>query len=310
MAERVVYRSFISDNTRWDELALREGDIVISTPSKCGTTWTQMLVALLVFDGPELPGPLSTVSPWLDMTIRPLAQVVAQLDAQTHRRFIKTHTPLDGLVLDDRVTYVGVGRDPRDAAVSMAYHSANMDRDRLVELRSAATGPDGLEDEGGDERELSPLERFRAWIEGPNRPGAGIESLETVLHHFSTFWSRRHRPNVAMFHYADYQDDLPAELVRLARVLGWEVSERRAAELARHASLDTMRSRASELAPNTTDGLWKRDERFFRSGGGGEWRAVFTDAEHRRYDERVAELVDDDLAAWAHHGRRGADPDT
>ena len=130
MAGRVVYRSWMSDSLRWDALRLREGDVVISAPSKCGVTWTQRLVSLLVFDGPDLPGPLSTVSPWVDLNIRPIEEVVAVLDAQQHRRFLKTHTPLDGLVLDDRVTYIGVGRDPRDAAIS-----------ELLQLGQHGSGP-------------------------------------------------------------------------------------------------------------------------------------------------------------------------
>src|SRR3954447_12027368 len=100
------YRSIIADSGRWDGFAFRPGDIVISTPPKCGTTWTQMLCALLVFDGPVFPAPLDELSPWLDMTISPLAEVMATLDAQTHRRFIKTHTPLDGLPMHAEVTYL------------------------------------------------------------------------------------------------------------------------------------------------------------------------------------------------------------
>ena len=98
----VRYRSLIQDNARWDGFEFRPSDIVISTPPKCGTTWTQMLCALLIFDGPEFPAPLSQLSPWLDQTIRPLDEVCAAYDAQQHRRFIKTHTPLDGLPLHRR----------------------------------------------------------------------------------------------------------------------------------------------------------------------------------------------------------------
>src|SRR6202012_1101591 len=129
----------MSDNRRWDALDLREGDIVISAPSKCGVTWTQRLVALLVFGGPDMPGPMASVSPWLDVTFRPIKEVVATLDAQRHRRFIKTHTPLDGLVLDDRVTYIGIGRDPRDAAVSELLQWDNMDLDRMRSLQGAGS---------------------------------------------------------------------------------------------------------------------------------------------------------------------------
>ena len=55
-APRTRYRSIIADSGRWDGFAFRPGDVVISTPPKCGTTWTQMLCALLIFDGPDVPG--------------------------------------------------------------------------------------------------------------------------------------------------------------------------------------------------------------------------------------------------------------
>ena len=113
MGDRVRYRTVISDSARWDGFELRGDDIVISTPAKCGTTWTQMICALLVFQTADLPAPLDLISPWLDMQTRNPADVFADLDAQTHRRFIKTHTPYDGLPHDDRVTYICVGRDPR-----------------------------------------------------------------------------------------------------------------------------------------------------------------------------------------------------
>jgi hypothetical protein len=312
VTDRVVYRSLMSDSVRWDALELREGDIVISAPSKCGMTWTQRLVSLLVFDGPDMPGPMSMVSPWLDQTIRPIEEVVAALDAQRHRRFIKTHTPLDGLLLDDRVTYIGVGRDPRDAAVSMLHQESNMDQNRMRALHEAAAPPHhGFAPRGPDFRpDLNPHEAVRDWMERPIMPPEGMGSLATILYHFGTLWRRRHLPNVALCHYADFQADVAGELVRLGRVLGYDVARARAGELVKHASLAAMRARASELAPNSTDGIWRSDERFFRAGGCGEWRTVFTEFELRRYFHRTEQLAPPDLVAWAHQGRRGCDPVT
>jgi hypothetical protein len=298
----------MSDNLRWDALEAREGDIVISAPSKCGMTWTQRLVSLLVFDGPDMPGPMSTVSPWLDQTIRPIEEVVVALDAQKHRRFIKTHTPLDGLVLDDRVTYIGVGRDPRDAAVSMLHQESNMDPNRMRALHDAVAPPHlGLAPPGADVR-LNPRDAIRDWMERPVMPPEEMGSLATILYHFGSVWQRRHLPNVALFHYADYREDIAGELVRLARVLGYDVGRARAEKLVEHASLEAMRARASEFAPNATDGLWRSDERFFRAGGQGAWRDVFTEHELRRYVHRARQLASPDLVVWAHEGRRGYDP--
>src|SRR3954468_24822699 len=100
------------DSNRWQRFELRRGDVVISTPPKCGTTWTQMICALLILQEPQLPLPLDTLSPWIDMVTRARSEVFADLAAQNHRRFIKTHTPLDGIPKDPTVTYICVGRDP------------------------------------------------------------------------------------------------------------------------------------------------------------------------------------------------------
>lgn len=305
---RAIYKSFVADNTRWDHFTFRPGDIVISTPAKCGTTWMQRLVGLLVFDGPELPAPMAEVSPWLDMNTRPLDDVLASLEAQSHRRFIKTHTPLDGVPIDDQTTYVCVGRDPRDAAVSMAHHMHNIDLNQLISLRAGAVGLDDLDpDAEVPDTSLDDLaNKLRRWVDEPAVSHDGMESLVTVLNHFDTFFERRHLPNVALFHYADLKADLPGELRRLADVLEIDVSEARATDLAEHATLDSMRAQAQHLAPNATQSLWKDTERFFRSGTGGEWNELMSAEDQRHYQERVAELTSPEVAAWAHHGRQAA----
>src|SRR6266849_3830431 len=138
------YEASMYDSNRWDGFELRPGDIIISTPPKCGTTWTQMICALLILQEPELPLPLDTLSPWIDMVTRARTDVFANLAAQTHRRFIKTHTPLDGIPNDPMITYICVGRDPRDVALSMDHHIDNdvdvdVDEQRWPRLVQAAT---------------------------------------------------------------------------------------------------------------------------------------------------------------------------
>ena len=71
------YRPILDDSARWNGFAFRPGGVVISTPVKSGTTWTQMLCVLLIFDGPAFPAPLEALSPWLDICNRPLAEVTA-----------------------------------------------------------------------------------------------------------------------------------------------------------------------------------------------------------------------------------------
>ena len=47
------YRNLVFDNSRWTGFRFRDGDIVISTPPKCGTTWMQTLCAMFVFGTPQ-----------------------------------------------------------------------------------------------------------------------------------------------------------------------------------------------------------------------------------------------------------------
>jgi aryl sulfotransferase len=43
-----VYQHHTMDGTRWDGFEVRDDDIVIATPYKCGTTWMQGIVRCLV----------------------------------------------------------------------------------------------------------------------------------------------------------------------------------------------------------------------------------------------------------------------
>lgn len=86
----VRYRSGDEDSARWLGFPYRQGDIVISARSKSGTTWVQMICALLVFQNQNLPAPLAELSPWLDWLVTPRDEVYARLSAQRHRRFVKT----------------------------------------------------------------------------------------------------------------------------------------------------------------------------------------------------------------------------
>src|SRR5215217_3232741 len=55
-----VYRTWVVDSTRWDRYRPRPEDVVIATYPKCGTTWMQRIVDLLVFQTPE-PRSMSSV---------------------------------------------------------------------------------------------------------------------------------------------------------------------------------------------------------------------------------------------------------
>src|SRR3954453_4432557 len=76
------YEGKVFDSARWDGFEFRPGDIVITTPPKCGTTWTQMICALLIFQTPAFDRGLDQISPWLEMLTRDIDGVFADLEKQ------------------------------------------------------------------------------------------------------------------------------------------------------------------------------------------------------------------------------------
>src|SRR5215469_15723847 len=207
------YQSWLADSSRWDGFEFRAGDIVISTPSKCGTTWMQMICALLIFGDANLPRPLTELSPWLDIQTDTISNVFAALAAQRHRRFIKSHTPLDGLPFDDRVTYICVGRDPRDVAVSWDGHFSNLNLATFFALREAVVGPIDLEELLASAPPIPETAngRFWSWVDSPMH-GTAISDLEIMLRHLDTFWQVRDQPNIILLRYEDLLDDLEGQM--------------------------------------------------------------------------------------------------
>jgi hypothetical protein len=302
MGEMRRYRSFGFDNARWTSLRFRQNDIVISTPPKSGTTWMQMMCALLIFQETTFEQPLTRISPWLETNTERLESVLGTIDAQTHRRFIKAHLPLDGLPRDPRVKYICVGRDPRDIAVSWMHHEANVDVKLLMKLCIDTVGREGLDDAPLLRwPPTDPRERFWYWIDQP-ADASSASCLATTLYHLDTFWAERAEPNIALFHYGDMSRDLDAQMRRLAAFLEIDVPETKWEELVAAASFDSMRARSRDLAPEATQGFVNPDK-FFRRGSSGEWRHFLrTEHDEKYYEARVAELADADLAQWVHAG--------
>ena len=123
------------DSTAWDSFRFRDSDIVIATYPKSGTTWTQQIVSQLLFQGAEGVR-VRDHSPWIEMRIAP-PERAAMLEAQTHRRFLKTHLPVDALVFSPRAKYLCIGRDGRDVAWSLYNYLFNVSDDYLKVFNTA-----------------------------------------------------------------------------------------------------------------------------------------------------------------------------
>ena len=304
------YRTWSVDSRRWDGYRPRLDDIVIATPPKCGTTWMQQIVASLVFQD-ATPRPIPTVSPWLDTRFRGTAEEMLQsIEAQTHRRFLKSHLPADGLPLHDEVRYIAMARDGRDAAMSAHNHFGG-----FSDGARAALDRIGIEDptiaRPYPPMPASPAEYFRLWLSTPGM--AGEPDGYTPLSFFGTvasYWAERRRENFLLVHYNDLSRDLDGEMRRIASFLGIAVNEVVWPSLVHAAGFAEMRKAGEQLMPQARTMFAEGGaERFFNKGINGRWRDVLTADDLARYDAKVRESLTPELAAWLESGRHdGPDP--
>lgn len=290
------YTSSDEDSARWDGFAFRDGDIVVSTRSKTGITWVQMICGLLIFQKPQLDGPIGWYSPWLDRLTHSKEEIFGRLEAQQHRRFMKTHTPLDGVPIDPRATYIVVGRHPLDSAVSLYYQGQNINRVRQRQLTEEVTG------QRLPARHDKPRKPVREWlldwIDNDASPQQEMDSIRGVLWHDSDAWGRRAEPNIALLHYADLSDDLDGQMRRLAIRLGITVADETWPDLVEAASFASMREQAEQITGSGQ--ILKSAAAFFRRGTSGDGPELLTEDELTHYYARAADLAPPDMLRWLH----------
>jgi aryl sulfotransferase len=284
------YRNAVSDNRRWAPFRPRPGDVFVCTPPKCGTTWTQTIIASLLWPDGRAPGPVMTISPWIEFELFPVEQVIELLEAQTHRRFLKTHTPADGIPFFADAQYVVVGRDGRDAFMSLCNHLERFRDDVRGELnaRGAADGVPPMPGWDGDVHGL-----FARWL---------TESLVLHFEHLASFWARRHDPRVLLVHFNDLKADLAGEMRRIADFLGIAVPAALWPAAVERCTFEAMRARGDEIG--AFDVVFRGGaEGFLFKGTNGRWRDVLRPEELAAYAARAAELMPPEAVAWMERGR-------
>ena len=305
-------RSPVMDSSRWDGFAIRPDDIVIATYPKCGTTWTQRIVDLLVFQDPA-PRAIMDTAVWLDSRIFATREEdAATLEAQKHRRFIKSHLPFDALPIYDTVKYIHVARDGRDAFLSWHNHERGFTPEAKMRVGAIIMNDPVLAPlmmAGGPPPEMpeDPQVYFQTWIaraEEEPRTGPGVE-----LSYFdfeNTYWSERDRKNLLFVHYNDLKADLAGEMRRISEFLEIDTPPDRLATLAKAAEFDSMKANGEALLPKIGQYFDKGPQRFLNKGTNGRWRDILTEADLARYEAVFHRKVSPACADWLVHGRLGA----
>ena len=279
------------DSTIWNDFQFRDDDIVIATYGKSGTTWLQQIVSQLIFNGAE-GLEVNEMSPWMDLRVPPKEVKLQAVEAQTHRRFLKTHLPVDALVFSERAKYIYIGRDGRDVVWSFYNHHvhANEGWYDLLNNTPGRVGPP-IEPPVDDV-----VQYFRDWMDRDGYP------LWSFWENIRTWWACRALPNVHMLHFDALKHDLPGEIRRIAAFLDIPIDESRWDAILEHCSFDYMKANAAKAAP--LGGMFWHGgaETFINKGVNGRWRDVLPEADNRRYEALALEQLGPECSRWLASG--------
>lgn len=280
------------DSTIWNDFAFRPDDIILATYAKSGTTWMQQIVGQILFDGAEGLN-LAAMSPWMDLRVPPKEVKLAEVEAQAHRRFLKTHLPVDALVFSPMAKYIYIGRDGRDMVWSLHNHHSRANEHWYGALNDTPgrVGPP-IGKPNPDQRQY-----FLDWLENDGAP------FWSYWENVRTWWAIRDLPNVLIVHFQDMKDDLPGEIARIAAFLGMNPDAETLERITSHCTFEYMKAHADEVTP-LGGALWEGGgNSFIHKGTNGRWRDMLTAEDVAAYEARALAELGPDCARWLASGR-------
>jgi len=280
------YLNLLMDSSLWDDFRFRDDDVIVASYAKAGTTWTQQIVGQLIFQG-QAGVPINNLSPWWDMRIVP-PEARAAVEAQTHRRVVKTHLPADALLMSPKAKYLYVARDGRDVAWSMHNHQAGFTQEGFEILNSQA-GPT-IEPMGPADPDIRRY--FLTWLERDGWP------WWPFWENTASWWAVRHLPNVKLVHFSQLKADLEGEMRAIAEFLEIDLPAAVWPKAVEHCTFDYMKANAADVAP-LGGTFWEGGGKtFINKGTNGRWRDVLSPAESLAYESRAVQELGADCARW------------
>jgi len=282
------------DSTIWNDFQFRDDDIIIATYAKAGTTWLQQIISQLIFNGVE-GMEVAEMSPWLDLRVPPKEVKLPMVEAQTHRRFIKTHLPVDALVFSEKAKYIYIGRDGRDVLWSLHHHHSTAN-DAWYGALNDTPGLVGPRIEPPPE---SITQYYHDWLDNDGYP------MWSFWENVSSWWDIRDQPNVMMLHFENLKQDMPGEIRRVAEFLDIPIDETKWEDILEHCSFDYMKANATKSVP-LGGAFWDGGaQTFINKGANGRWRDKLTQEEIEKYERIANEKLAADCAQWLATGKVG-----
>ncbi len=235
------------------------GDIFIAAYPKCGTTWVQYIVWLIIHDGEPLP-PGKRLREAIPMLEGFGKEFVAALPSP---RAIKTHLPYQMTPYHPEAKYIHVCRNPFDCAVSFYHHTKG-----FMEDYDFVNG--------------SFDEYFECFIAGEVDWGDYFDNLLSWYEH-------KNAHNVLCLTYENLKNNPQEAVNQIAAFLGSEYldkvkNEQILNKILTNSSFERMSQDPNRWATPRPDNM-----PFIRKGQIGDWKNYFSEHQTKRLTEKFVQ---------------------
>lgn len=263
----------------------KHGDLFVASYPKCGTTWTQKIMLLILRKGKPTNDPLDDMffaCPYLELS------GVEAMESTPKPLAIKIHLPYHLAPMSKDAKYVYVCRNPMDCAVSYYHHIKNSDDftfDKYFELIIS-----------------------------------GNIAYGDYLDHLISWYEHRNDSNIHFVTYEALKEDPKKEILKIARFIGEEHEKmllenpKMLEDIILYSSFDSMKKKVDETmrkfrkgeidagsriipkgiqvcldANREASNSTVSQENFMRKGVVGDWKNYFSSEQKRRYEAKIAE---------------------
>ncbi|XP_023322586.1 sulfotransferase 1C3 [Eurytemora carolleeae] len=285
----IIPRTYLKFMDDMYNFPVKKDDIWIVTYPKCGTTWMQETVSMLINNVDQEYGKLPQIfrSPFLDIDtlmdgnekgeglqvpedtpdfMKKMMEefskgVIPFARKMSGRRVLKSHMSFDFLPpnLEDKCKVVYVARQPKDCIVSFYHHSINM-----------------------------PLHGYQQSLSTfAEEMMKGVVLFGDYWKHLESGWKLRNHPNVKFIWFEDMKKDSKKVIEELSVFLEHPLSEEKVDQLVHHVSFDVMK--LNKTANPSAMMKLPEEKNFMRKGQVGDWKNYFSGPELEKIDNWIEE---------------------
>jgi aryl sulfotransferase len=231
---------------------------------------------------------VAELSPWVDLRVPPKEVKIGALEAQTQRRFMKTHLPVNALEFSPKAKYIYVARDGRDVVMSLHNHHASA----LPMWYGALNDTPGRVGPPIAPPSADRAAYFQEWLDKDGFP------FWPFWENVRTWWAVRNLPNVLLVHFADLKADLPGMIRKIAAFLEVTIDEAKFPVIVEHCTFAWMKKNATASVP-MGGAFWEGGaETFIYKGENARWTSVLSAEQSAQYKDRAVAELGEECAAW------------